>query len=110
MSIGPSAARVIADHYIFCGNGKHENPDLAAVTLLLDTNRELRPNAAYKLWFNSRPGSGAGRCSEQSHEGPRSTRFRAVRPQATERSGFRSSKSRGLSWRSNHGRRSGRMA
>ena len=45
--------RVFADHYIFCGNGKHENPDLAAVKLLLDTNRELRPNAPYKLWFNS---------------------------------------------------------
>lgn len=45
--------RIFADHYIFCGNGKHENPDLDAVKLLLETNGHERPNARYKLWFNS---------------------------------------------------------
>ena len=44
--------RIFADHYIFCGNGKHENPDLDAVKLLLDTNARERPNLSYKLWFN----------------------------------------------------------
>jgi hypothetical protein len=48
--------RVFADHYIFCGNGMHENPDLDAVQLLLDTNRQHRPNGRYKLWFNCSEG------------------------------------------------------
>lgn len=49
--------RVFADHYIFCGNGKHENPDLDAVKLLLDTNANVRPGLAYKLWFNCSEGA-----------------------------------------------------
>lgn len=48
--------RVFADHYIFCGNGMHENPDLDAVQLLLDTNQQHRPNGRYKLWFNCSEG------------------------------------------------------
>jgi beta-lactamase superfamily II metal-dependent hydrolase len=45
--------RVFADHYVFCGNGKHENPDLDAMRLLLDTNRQQRPDTHFKLWFSS---------------------------------------------------------
>jgi beta-lactamase superfamily II metal-dependent hydrolase len=48
--------RVFADHYIFCGNGRHENPDLDAVQLLLDTNQQERPNDHYKIWFSCSPG------------------------------------------------------
>jgi len=44
--------RVSADHYIFCGNGMHENPDLEALAMLLDTNKDERPNQKYTLWFN----------------------------------------------------------
>ena len=44
--------RVFADQYIFCGNGKHENPDLDVMKLLLDTNETVRPGIPYKLWFN----------------------------------------------------------
>ncbi len=29
--------RITADHYIFCGNGEHENPDLDAVRVILNS-------------------------------------------------------------------------
>lgn len=41
--------RVTADHYVFCANGAHANPDLAAVRALLDAGAER----SFKLWFNS---------------------------------------------------------
>lgn len=44
--------QVSADNYVFCGNGMHENPDLDGLTMLLDTNKDERPNQKYKLWFN----------------------------------------------------------
>lgn len=45
--------RVSADHYVFCGNGEHENPDLEIVQLLFDVNLEKRPQAKFQVWFNS---------------------------------------------------------
>jgi len=48
--------RVTADHYLFCANGAHENPDLNALQAILDAR--LGPNPAgppqpFKFWFNS---------------------------------------------------------
>lgn len=52
--------RIIADHYIFCGNGAHENPDLRVVSALIESR--VNPDARgthpktdqpFKLWFNS---------------------------------------------------------
>ncbi|MEX0711081.1 MAG: hypothetical protein WD278_01950 [Pirellulales bacterium] len=53
--------RVTADHYIFCGNGKHENPDLRVIALILDSRLAGVPFAAthpkaagaFRFWFNS---------------------------------------------------------
>ncbi|MCU0981335.1 MAG: hypothetical protein MUF25_19455 [Pirellulaceae bacterium] len=53
--------RVTADHYIFCGNGAHENPDLRVVQAVLDSRlgpasrRSTNPETGdpFKLWFNS---------------------------------------------------------
>ncbi|MCC9607912.1 MBL fold metallo-hydrolase [Blastopirellula sp. JC732] len=53
--------RITADHYIFCGNGAHENPDLDVVQALLDSRigsaskRSKNPEVGnpFKLWFNS---------------------------------------------------------
>jgi hypothetical protein len=53
--------RVTADHYIFCGNGKHENPDTRVVRRLIDSRlgpasrRSPNPQAAnsFDLWFTS---------------------------------------------------------
>lgn len=55
------ARRVTADHYLFCGNGRHENPDLRVVRRVLDSRvgpsskRSPNPEAArrFKLWFTS---------------------------------------------------------
>lgn len=53
---------VTADHYIFCGNGAHANPDLRAVSAIIDSrlgpSSGRTPNPAavdrpFKLWFNS---------------------------------------------------------
>ena len=52
--------RVTADHYVFCGNGKHENPDLDVVQAVIDsrvgpnTTKGTNPgvNNPFKLWFN----------------------------------------------------------
>ncbi|RZL88250.1 MAG: MBL fold metallo-hydrolase [Variovorax sp.] len=62
--------RFSADHYIFCGNGKHENPDLDAIDLLLSTNRAERPGARFKLWFNC--------ASTQAPEGAARRHMKAV--------------------------------
>lgn len=52
--------RVTADHYIFCGNGAHENPDVEVVQAILDSrlvvgHQGTHPNVnhPFKLWFNS---------------------------------------------------------
>lgn len=53
--------QVTADHYIFCGNGAHENPDLRVVRTLINSRigsrSQLSGNAEtgnpFKLWFNS---------------------------------------------------------
>jgi hypothetical protein len=52
---------VTADHYIFCGNGEHENPDLRVIQAIADsrigTPEQLSPNKQagnpFKFWFNS---------------------------------------------------------
>ena len=53
--------RITADHYVFCGNGKHENPDERVVQLLLESrlgtpdqrtaNEEA--DGPFTVWFNS---------------------------------------------------------
>lgn len=53
--------KITADHYIFCGNGEHENPDVRVVKAIMDSRlgakEQLSPNPEvgrpFKLWFNS---------------------------------------------------------
>jgi hypothetical protein len=55
------ARRVTADHYVFCGNGAHRNPDPRVVTTYIESRtgprsrRSANAEAAnrFKLWFNS---------------------------------------------------------
>ena len=49
------AERVTADNYIFCANGKHDNPDTRIVKLICDSHRKVRPKDAFTLWFNCTP-------------------------------------------------------
>ena len=52
--------RLTADHYVFCANGEHENPDLRVLEVLLSSRlgpeEELSPNAEagqpFAIWLN----------------------------------------------------------
>jgi beta-lactamase superfamily II metal-dependent hydrolase len=49
---------ITADHYIFCGNGEHENPDLQVVRAIIDSRttvlaRTKEAKNKFTLWFNS---------------------------------------------------------
>jgi beta-lactamase superfamily II metal-dependent hydrolase len=54
-------SKVSADHYLFCGNGQHENPNLEVLKILMDSRignvsfLSTNPQASgpFKLWFNS---------------------------------------------------------
>jgi len=45
------ARRVTADHYVFCANGEHENPDRRIVKAILDSRRD--GDRPFHLHFNS---------------------------------------------------------
>jgi hypothetical protein len=56
------AQQVSADHYVFCGNGQHENPDLKVIQMVFDSRlgppakRALAPKAAgrkFTMWFST---------------------------------------------------------
>ena len=57
----PFCQRVTADHYVFCGNGEHENPDLRVIDAIAASRigkpSELSQNPQagndFKFWFNS---------------------------------------------------------
>ncbi|MCP3392057.1 MBL fold metallo-hydrolase [Bradyrhizobium sp. CCGB12] len=52
--------RITADHYVFCANGEHENPDLRIIEVLLKSrlggDGELSPNPeagqSFTVWLN----------------------------------------------------------
>ncbi|MEO5917850.1 MAG: hypothetical protein ABIS50_26695 [Luteolibacter sp.] len=52
---------ITADHYVFCGNGEHENPDLRVIDLVVNSRigtaaqRSSNPQTGktFKMWFNS---------------------------------------------------------
>lgn len=44
---------VTADHYVFCGNGSDENPEVDVVKKLVKARRAAKPSRPFKLWFNS---------------------------------------------------------
>ncbi|MEQ8554567.1 MAG: hypothetical protein RIC06_15080 [Cyclobacteriaceae bacterium] len=53
--------KVTADHYVFCGNGAHHNPDLDVIKTIIESRISQGPNRSitaevgneFKLWFNS---------------------------------------------------------
>jgi beta-lactamase superfamily II metal-dependent hydrolase len=44
---------ITADHYILCGNGAHENPNLDVLQLIIDKRLAVDDDAKFKFWFNS---------------------------------------------------------
>ena len=62
--------QVTADHYVFCANGEHENPDLAVVDAVVRSRKDSE--RAFKLWFNSSKSASAserGRAHMKKVEG-----------------------------------------
>lgn len=59
----PFLRRITADHYVFCGDGSHHNPDKRIVQAVIDSRigpdavRAANPaaNGRFKLWFTSHP-------------------------------------------------------
>ena len=54
--------RVTADHYVFCGNGAHHNPEIEVVEAFakarltgIDSDGPVGPAAPFKFWFTSGP-------------------------------------------------------
>ncbi|MDP8975471.1 MAG: MBL fold metallo-hydrolase [Actinomycetota bacterium] len=48
------AERVLADHYVFCGDGAHHNPDPSVVKTIVETRLDVDPGP-FTLWFNCSP-------------------------------------------------------
>jgi beta-lactamase superfamily II metal-dependent hydrolase len=66
--------RVIADHYVFCGNGAHANPDLDVVRAIInsrisaaDQGTHTRVNDPFKLWFNSNSSNVDAEAADNKH-------------------------------------------
>ncbi len=71
------AKTVSADHYVFCGNGEHENPDLGVIDIVyqsrlgLDSKKRAKsPDAQgrpFKMWFSSTSAIGPSDEKARSH-------------------------------------------
>lgn len=49
------AKTVLADHYIFCADGAHHNPDPSVIKTVAETRSAEDPQRPYTLWFNCTP-------------------------------------------------------
>ncbi|MCH9649820.1 MAG: hypothetical protein K0U98_16400 [Deltaproteobacteria bacterium] len=67
--------RVTADHYLFCGNGAHENPDLDILRAFAKSrlgvgvarSQNSRADRPFKFWFSSSAAQVAGNELRQGH-------------------------------------------
>ena len=69
-SASGSPRRCSADHYVFCADGAHENPDPSVVKTIVETRLATDPRP-FTLWFNCSPertrtNRRAGRCARRS--------------------------------------------
>jgi hypothetical protein len=44
---------VTADHYVFCGNGAHHNPELDVIEGFAEARKTLHPGRKFTFWFTS---------------------------------------------------------
>ena len=71
------AKTVSADHYVFCGNGEHENPDLGVIDIVYQSRLGLDPkkrakspdaqDRPFKMWFSSNSAIGPSDEKARSH-------------------------------------------
>lgn len=82
--------RVTADHYVFCGNGAHENPDLRVIDIFAksrfgnDNARSTNPQAGDNctFWFNSSSTYRHGIRENKSHMRKVETKMRDIERQS----------------------------
>ncbi|MGH9173107.1 MAG: hypothetical protein ACRD1H_02050, partial [Vicinamibacterales bacterium] len=67
--------RVTADHYVFCGNGAHHNPEIEVVEAFaaarltgIDHDGPIGPPTAFKFWFTSGPTTPDSTASQSRHK------------------------------------------
>lgn len=63
----PFAESITADHYIFCGNGGDENPDLETIKVLVAARLGDGTKRKFKFWFNSHSSIAAGKKGSPAH-------------------------------------------
>ena len=56
-----------ADHYVFCGNGAHQNPDLDVLERYLEARLSVGPKKSFKFWFNSASSMPDGKKADRDH-------------------------------------------
>jgi len=70
------ARKVSADHYVFCGNGLHHNPDLSVLDIVFESRtgppavRALAPQAAnrpFHFWFSTTSAAQTDGTARQAH-------------------------------------------
>lgn len=49
------AGNVLADHYVFCADGNHNNPEPSVIKTIADTRSAELPGQPFTLWFNCTP-------------------------------------------------------
>jgi hypothetical protein len=45
------ASKVLADHYVFCGNGEHGNPDFGVIDIIFNSRKN--DDADFHFWFST---------------------------------------------------------
>jgi hypothetical protein len=70
------AARVSANHYVFCGNGEHGNPDLSVLDIVFNSRAD--DHDAFEFWFGTTSKAQAGQ-PNQAHFRQVEKRARALR-------------------------------
>ena len=61
------AESITADHYIFCGNGGDDNPNLETLKVLIDARLADGTKKKFKLWFNSHSSVAGGKKGSPAH-------------------------------------------
>jgi hypothetical protein len=59
------AGRVSADHYVFCGNGEHENPNLDVIDIIF--NSRAADQKKFNFWFSTTSGEQTEGTKKKEH-------------------------------------------
>lgn len=63
----PFAESITADHYVWCGNGGDDNPDLETLKVVIAARTNDGTKRPFKFWFNSHSTIAAGKKGSPAH-------------------------------------------